>query len=54
MTSKMLRIAFCRAGPGMDKFSPPIQKRFLQESIVHVEVFCYNKEKMIIMDVYML
>ncbi len=34
--------------------SSPIGSLFSQQSIVHEEVFCYNKEKKIKMDVYML
>jgi hypothetical protein len=37
-----------------DILSCPITSVFSQQSIVHTKVFCYNKEKKIKMDVYML
>jgi hypothetical protein len=37
-----------------DGLSSAITSVFSQQSIVHAEVFCYNKEKKIKMDVYML
>ena len=37
-----------------DGLSFPITTVFSQQSIVHEELFCYNKEKKIKMDVYML